>query len=286
MYVDLHIHTHYSDGVCSPAEVVAMARESDLQTIAITDHDTIDALDEAMLAGKQTGINVIPGIELSIDAEMPEDGHMHILGYFIDPGNSRLNESLHFLREARKTRVLQIIEKLRGLGIELSYEAVEQIAGESESPGRPHIASALIENGAISSRREAFEKYLAKGAPAYVEKKKLNPQEAIGLIREAGGIAVLAHPVLCGFKKESEIYSLIIKLKEIGLQGIEAYYPMHDPDQTAIYLKIARELGLAVTGGSDFHGYEDRKNIINQLKLNSNIYTELFRHYQKIKKEN
>jgi len=247
--IDLHTHSTASDGSLSPGELVAYAKRKKAAAIALTDHDTIEGLEAALTAGKEQGLEVIPGLEIS--AQYPE-GTMHILGYYIDPSAPQLNRELQRLQDARKERNPKIISKLQSLGVPISFDQVQALA--KGQIGRPHIAQALLQIGAVSSFEEAFQKYLAKGAPAYVEKFRFSPRKSISLILRAGGIPVLAHPFTLNYTSLRDLKVLVEKLKAEGLNGIEVLYSEHTPDQTRDYFSLVKELNLIYTGGSDFHG--------------------------------
>jgi len=249
-FVDLHTHSTASDGSLPPREVVRLARERGLAAVALTDHDTIDGLEEAVAAGAELGVEVIPGVEIS--AKHP-GGSMHILGYFLDWQSRTLAARLAVLQQARAERNPRIIAKLNALGIPLTLAQVEAVSGGGQI-GRPHIARALWEAGFVGSIQEAFDLYLSNQGRAYVEKFRFPPEEAIAMIREAGGVAVLAHPFTLNPPDPGELRRLLRDLAALGLAGVECYYPEHTPEQEALYLELARELKLAVTGGSDFHG--------------------------------
>jgi predicted metal-dependent phosphoesterase TrpH len=247
--IDLHIHSTASDGSLSPEEVVVYAKRRGAAAISLTDHDTIEGLEAALSAGKVQGLEVIPGLEIS--AQYP-GGSMHILGYYIDPSDPHLNQELRRLQEARRERNPKIISKLQSLGFPIDYNQVQAIA--KGQIGRPHIAQVLLIIGAVSSLEEAFQKYLGKGAPAYVEKFRFSPSESISLIIQAGGIPVLAHPFTLSYPSLRDLKILIEKLKDHGLKGIEVLYSEHSADQTRDYFSLVKELDLIYTGGSDFHG--------------------------------
>ncbi len=249
-YIDLHTHSNASDGSLPPVEVVRLARERGLKALALTDHDTIDGLAEAVAAGDKYGVEVIPGVEIS--ARHP-GGSMHILGYFLEYKDPLLAQRLAVLKQARKDRNPQIIAKLNALGIPLTIETVERISGQGQM-GRPHIARALYEGGYVRSLQEAFDIYLGNEGKAYVGKFRFPPAEAMDMIREAKGVPVLAHPFTLGLRNPKDLRERLEELKNLGLAGIEVFYPEHSPEQKALYLALARELGLLVTGGSDFHG--------------------------------
>ncbi len=248
--VDLHVHSNASDGTFAPAEVVRLAKEGGLKAVALTDHDTTDGLAEAEAAGRTLGIEVIPGVEVS--ARFATNS-MHILGYFIDYHDGALEERLGVLKGARAERNPKIIAKLNDLGIKVTMAQVEQISGGGQV-GRPHIARALMEGGYVRSIQQAFDIYLRNGGKAYVPKFRFQPEVALAMIREARGLPVLAHPFTLGLGSAMALKNLLQELKAVGLAGVEVFYSEHTREQEALYLKLAREVGLLVTGGSDFHG--------------------------------
>jgi predicted metal-dependent phosphoesterase TrpH len=248
--IDLHTHSNASDGTFAPAEVVRLAKVGGLKALALTDHDTIDGLAEAVAAGGTYGVEVIPGVEVS--ARFP-GGSMHILGLGIEYGNGHLGERLAVLQKARAARNPQIIAKLNGLGVKITLEQVEKISGQGQM-GRPHIARALMESGYVRSIQEAFDIFLRNDGKAYVPKFRFPPQEAIAMIRDVQGVPVLAHPFTLNLGSAFALKNTLTELKALGLAGIEAIYAEHSPEQEALYLKLAGELGLLVTGGSDYHG--------------------------------
>lgn len=247
--VDLHLHTTFSDGSLTPTAVVALAKKANVTALAITDHDIMDGLPEAIQAGAELGIEVIPGVEIS---SRYGDSELHMLGYFLEWTDPELNRRLAQLRDSRHTRNPRIVQKLNELGLDLTYEEVTTLAGTA-SVGRPHIARVLMNKGYVTSAKEAFDRYLANGAAAYVARDLPTPAEAIAWIRGAGGVPVLAHPT---WVKESPegLFKLCEKLKLEGLGGIEVHYSTHTKRQTDEYLSLAKQLDLLVTGGSDFHG--------------------------------
>jgi 3',5'-nucleoside bisphosphate phosphatase len=247
---DLHIHTTASDGTMSPAGIVRYAKEKGLRVIAITDHDTIEGLQEGIREGEKVGLEVIPGVELSADASK---GTMHLLGYYIDPACSELADKLRVLQQARMERNLAIVEKLRALGIPIELSEVKA-APEHGQIGRPHFAHTMVQKGYAQNIQDAFDRYLGKGRPAYVEKFRFTPEEAMHFIRKAGGITVLAHPFTLNQPEPADLDALIGELKEKGLDGIEVYYPEHSDGQRKLYRDVAQKYGLVISGGSDFHG--------------------------------
>ncbi|OGP82741.1 MAG: hypothetical protein A2Z08_08910 [Deltaproteobacteria bacterium RBG_16_54_11] len=248
---DLHLHTTASDGTMSPAEIVRYAKGKGLRVIAITDHDTIEGLQEGMHEGDKVGLEVIPGVELSADAPR---GTMHLLGYYIDPACSELADKLMVLQQARMERNLAIVEKLRGLGIPIELSEVKE-APEHGQIGRPHFAYAMVQKGYAQNIQDAFDRYLGKGRPAYVEKFRFSPEEAMHFIRKAGGITVLAHPFTLKQPQPADFDAFIGELKREGLDGIEVYYPEHSDGQRKLYRDVAQKYGLVISGGSDFHGF-------------------------------
>ncbi len=247
--IDLHLHTTHSDGSQSPAEVVRLAHEADVSALAITDHDITTGLPEAIAAGQELGIEIIPGIEIS---SRHGESELHVLGYFIKWQEAQLNERLMTLRESRHRRNPQIIELLQAAGIDITYDEVRAAAG-SDSVGRPHIARVLMDKKVVTTAKEAFDRFLAEGKAAYVPRDLPCPEDAIRWIKDAGGLAVLAHPTWVK-TTEGTLTDVARRLKEQGLDGVEVHYSTHTPRQTRTYLSLAKQLGLLVTGGSDFHG--------------------------------
>ena len=255
--IDLHSHTTASDGSLTPAQLVRAAKSQGVGVLAVTDHDTVDGLPEAIAEGERLGVRIIPAIEIS---SLYEDTELHILGYFIDREDPRLTTALATFQASREDRNPRIIEKLRELGCELTYDEVKAVAG-SGTVGRPHIAQVLMRKGYVQSVAEAFEKYLADGGPAYITRALPSPAEAIALIREVGGIPSLAHPVYITRLAEP-FEQVCATLKGHGLVGLETLYSSHTPQQTERFLSIAREHGLLPTGGSDFHGDAKPGNLV------------------------
>lgn len=245
---DLHMHTTHSDGVFSTSELVRKAKDAGLAVISITDHDNVGAVDEAIELGKVAGIEVIPGVELSAGVGEHE---VHILAYFFDHTNQHLLDYLTFFRIERVKRAERIVEKLNGLNVPLKINAVLERAGTG-SVGRPHIATALFEEGLTDSYHEAFYKYIGNGKPAYEKKYQVSPEAAIELISSAGGLSFIAHP---GNALDETV--LLEFIKE-GVDGIEVIHPSHSPERVMHYSGIVNEYFLLASGGSDFHG--GRKN--------------------------
>lgn len=248
MRVDLHLHTTASDGQLSPAEIVHKAAELGLSVIAITDHDSVEGVEPALAAAKDfPGLSVIPGVELSTDIP---GGEVHILGYFINHRDQGLKRSLESLRNSRQERGRKIVAKLAQLNIDVDWQRVLELAAGA-SVGRPHIAQAMMERGYISSLREAFSKYIGRNGPAYVERERLTPPQAVELVLRAGGLPTLAHPA-----DIEGLESLIPRLKQAGLVGLESYYDGYSKETISWLNGLARDHGLIPCGGSDYHGSE------------------------------
>jgi len=246
--VDLHIHSTASDGRLNPADIVRQAAEQGLSAIAIADHDSVDGIVPALVAAKAfPELRVIPAIELSTD--VPQ-GEVHVLGYFIDYADREFQVTLERMRHSRLHRAQGMIAKLKNFGIYIDWERVQEIAGTG-SMGRPHIAQAMLEKGYITSFKEAFDKYISRDGPAYVEREKMTPVEAVELLLQVNGLPVLAHPFTA---KNPEM--LIAGLRAAGLIGIEAYYDGYTADEISRLVSLAGKYGLIVTGGSDYHGLE------------------------------
>ncbi len=247
--IDLHLHTTHSDGSFSTREVMDFATQAGVAALASTDHDIVDGVPEATAIGKELGIEVVPGVEIS---SRLGDSELHILGYFLDWTDPLLAERLKTLRDSRHLRNPRIVQRLNELGISITYDEVRALAG-TESVGRPHIARLLMEKKLVTSAKEAFDRYLANGRPAFVDRDLPEPAEAVRWIREAGGVPVLAHPTWVRTSADG-LRALVRDLKAVGLGGIEVHYSTHTPSQTTEYLDLAKHCDLLVTGGSDFHG--------------------------------
>lgn len=248
--IDLHVHTNASDGTYSPREVVRLAAERGLGAVAITDHDTVAGVSEAQDEGGVAGVEVIAGVELSCQADF---GILHILGYFVEPDHPEFSEALLDLRRGREERIPRIVSKLEKLNVRVSLEQVMEQA-QGGAPGRPHVANVMVKQGYANSIQDAFDRYLRKGAAAFVPKDKLPPQEAIRLILACDGVAALAHPYSLTRGNSIDLKALLSRLISYGMQGIEVYYPRHSSEETDRFLRLAREMDLAITGGTDFHG--------------------------------
>ncbi|HEX4794570.1 MAG TPA: PHP domain-containing protein [Humisphaera sp.] len=262
-YIDLHCHSTASDGTFAPADVVGLAQKRGLSAMSLTDHDTIGGIAEASAAASAAGIDFIPGIEIS--AEFPHPGTMHILGYGVDPNSDSLRNLTRQLLEGRDNRNPRIIKKLQEHNVAITMEEVEQEAskGKTAEPGaeakplvvgRPHIAAILMRKGYVSSIKQAFDKYLAPGGLAYFDKERLTPRQALEMIRESGGLPVLAHPVQLRTENDAQLDRIVKDLLDLGLAGLEVIHSDHDAALVEKYSALADRYKLLKTGGSDFHG--------------------------------
>ena len=248
MELDLHIHSNVSDGALDPAAVVALAARANLDVIALADHDTVLGVGEAVSAGRAHQVHVIPAVEVSVNSEQAD---IHILGYFVDPSSEALLSHSREAAQQREIRLHLMLERLAGEGVELSFEEVQAVrtaAPGAGTIGRAHLAQAMVRAGYVTHFAEAFDRYIGNERDAYVPLRLLTPLEAMGLIDGAGGIAVWAHPPI------RHLRELLPELVECGLRGLEAYRPRTPPWRVAEIERIAREWGLLVSGGSDWHG--------------------------------
>jgi len=257
MFADLHLHTNFSDGTYTPEELVAQAAKNHLAAIALTDHDTVEGCERAAIACKAAEIEFIPGAELTAEQN---DNEIHILGYFLDTHNKKLLEEIAKFQAVRQQRIHEMVARLNALNVPLKVEDVIALAN-CRSPGRPHVARALVKAGFVASLDEAFERFLKKHRPAFVPKAKISSQVAIELIHQANGLAVMAHP---GLNRTDEV---IPDLVEAGLDGIECFHTKHSTAVSEHYLEIADKYNLLVTGGSDCHGMSKGKPLIGTVKL-------------------
>lgn len=246
--VDLHSHSTASDGSLCPAELAAAAAEAGLVGLALTDHDTVDGLAEFQAAGRALGLAALGGVEISL--EHPS-GSMHLLAYNLS-GQETVPEALSRLKKFREERNRKMLERLAGLGCRLSWDRLKELSGGGQL-GRPHFAALLVEDGYCRSREEAFERFLGRGRPGYVDKVRLSSREGLAMVRRAGWVPALAHPVSLNLDPAG-LRAAVCALKDEGLAALEAVHPSHNPDQTLFLKKLARDLDLAVTAGSDFHG--------------------------------
>ena len=248
--IDLHCHTTASDGIKSPTDLIEYAKSVGISTIAITDHDTISGIDEALKAGKRYNVQVIPGIEFSIDYHQ---GSFHLLGLFIDHTYKPLIEKVEYLAKCRETRSERIVDDLIKHNITISNKEIQKEANGG-SIGRPHIARVLIKQGYAKDMKEVFSNFLIKGKPGYIKKEKIQLADAFSLIEKAGGISILAHPISLEYSDSNEFDLFLNKLIKLVLNGIEVYASMHCEKDIEIYSQFTKKYDLLMTGGSDFHG--------------------------------
>ena len=256
-FADLHLHTQFSDGTFTPEELVLRAQNCGLACIALTDHDTVEGCARAAAACAAVQMEFISGAELTAEHE---DTEVHILGYFLDTQNPVLLERIAKFQAVRQNRIREMVAALNRLGIPLKAESVFALAN-CKSPGRPHVARALVKERLIGHLDEAFEKYLKKGRPAWVPKTKMSALEGVELIHQAGGLAVMAHP---GLNRSDDIIPALVKA---GLDGIECFHTKHSTVMAERYLEIAEKYHLLVTGGSDCHGFSKSKPLIGTVRV-------------------
>ena len=256
-FVDLHLHSRYSDGTYAPEEVAAQARRYELAAIALTDHDSVEGCADAERACRALGVEFVVGIELTAEQEGNE---LHILGYGFDPQNARLLMEIARFQEVRQNRIREMVERLNRIKVPLAVDAVFALAN-CRAPGRPHVARALVAAGLCRNLDEAFERFLKKHRPAWVPKFKMSGEKALELIHQAGGVAVLAHP---GLNHTDEVISGMVAA---GLDGIECFHTKHSTTTAEYYLQLADRFNLLVTGGSDCHGMSKGKPLIGSVKV-------------------
>ena len=247
--IDLHCHSTFSDGSLTPEQLIEEAAKIGLLALALTDHDTTAGLPRFLAAATGTSVRAVPGVELSVDCS---HGVMHMLGYWMDVDNPELVRQMEWIRNGRDMRNRAMLEKLNALGFAMSWEDVQSFAGE-DVVGRPHFAQVMLQKGYAKDKNEAFDQWLGDGKPAYVDRPRLTAEVAVALVRQAGGVAVLAHPFTLRVGKEA-MAKLFGDLAAAGLAGVECYYSEHSADLTKEYLAMAQQANLVPTGGSDFHG--------------------------------
>jgi predicted metal-dependent phosphoesterase TrpH len=269
--IDLHMHTTYSDGANTPLELIKKVKKRNINIISITDHDSINGIEEAITIGNDFGVEVIPGVEISTDVE---DREVHLLGYFIDINNAELKKYLSFFRDERYQRALRMIKKLNNLGFDIAIDDVLKFT-KGAAIGRPHIALAMLHKGIVDEYYTAFSKYLYDGGPAYERKIHVSPQSALKIISDAGGLSFIAHP---GHLKESVLMNLI----NSGVDGIEVIHPSHNDYQKKFYRGIVSQYCLLESGGSDYHGGKrnDDENL-GRFLFSYEHYAEMIRMLKK-----
>jgi predicted metal-dependent phosphoesterase TrpH len=243
--IDLHTHSRASDGEFTAAEVAEKAHAAGIAVWALCDHDTVAGLADASAAAQARGIRLVPGIELSAFLDSKE---IHLLGHFVDPAHRSVREFEDLLADHRRVRMTQIVSKLAGLGVRIRVEDIEKWSG-GKTIGRPHVARAIVEAGGVTNVKEAFDRYLGEGRPAYVPRYRLEAEEAVKLVRGAGGTATAAHPGVSKLERHD-----LVRLRAAGVDGLEVHHIDHVPSQREKYLRIADELGMVPTAGSDYHG--------------------------------
>jgi predicted metal-dependent phosphoesterase TrpH len=270
--IDLHCHSTASDGTLPPADVVQLAVRSGLSALALTDHDTIGGIAEAADEAKKVGLDFLPGIEIS--AEFPHPGTMHILGYGVDPTSPSLKNLTDQLIAGRDNRNPQIVAKLNEMNVAVTMEEWEAEA-KGKVLGRPQLAAILLRKGYVSSIKQAFDKYIGQGAPAYADKERLTPKQALQMIRESRGLPVLAHPIQLRTTNDGEFDRIVKDLVDLGLAGVEIIHSDHDAAWVEKCTSLADRYGLLKTGGSDFHG-TNKKDIELGVARGRRIPRELF----------
>jgi len=256
-FADLHLHTQFSDGTFTPEELAGHGARLGFAAMALTDHDTVEGCARMAAACAAAGIEFIAGAELTAEHNGTE---LHLLGYFLDTHNERLLAEIAKFQTTRQNRIREMVARINDLNVPLAVESVFALAN-CKSPGRPHVARALVQAGLVSSLDEAFDRYLKKNRPAWVPKAKVSALEAIELVHQAGGLAVMAHP---GLNRTDEIIPTVV---DAGLDGIECFHTKHSSAMTDRYLQIADKYHLLVTGGSDCHGFSKSKPLIGGIKL-------------------
>ncbi|HEU6447815.1 MAG TPA: PHP domain-containing protein [Verrucomicrobiae bacterium] len=256
-FADLHLHTNFSDGTFTPEELVLQAQKAGLACIALTDHDSVEGCERAAIAAAKVNMEFISGTELTAEYD---DIEVHVLGYFLDTRNEKLLAEISKFQNVRQNRIHQMVARINELGVPLEAESVFAIAN-CKSPGRPHVARAMVKAGFVSHMDEAFEHFLKKGRPAWVPKSKISALDAVNLIHHAGGLAVIAHP---GLNRSDEIIPDLVKA---GMDGIECFHTKHSTMMSERYLEMADKYHLLVTGGSDCHGFSKGKPLVGTVKL-------------------
>jgi predicted metal-dependent phosphoesterase TrpH len=250
--IDMHMHSTYSDGIRTPSELIVMAKSKGLAGIALTDHDSMEGFPELSAVAAPAGVEVMTGVELSCEYNGKD---LHVLGYGADTGNVPLQGLLREFRGARERRGIRIVEKLAEQGVHIDMARVMAKAGLG-ALGRPHIAEALVEAGYVTDHAQAFARYIGEGCAAYVDKYKMQPSQAVASIQAAGGLAFIAHP---GYYMED--FDKFLHLLDEGFDGVEVFHPYHIPPVITRLLALARDRGLLISGGSDFHGFAGRDNM-------------------------
>jgi predicted metal-dependent phosphoesterase TrpH len=256
-FADLHLHTQFSDGTFTPEELAGHGARLGFAALALTDHDSVEGCARMAAACAAAGIEFIPGAELTAEHN---DTELHVLGYFLDTQNQKLLAEIAKFQAVRQNRIREMVARINEMGVPLEADSVFALAN-CKSPGRPHVARALVKAGLVSNLDEAFERFLKKNRPAWVPKAKVSALEGIDLIHQAGGLAVMAHP---GLNRTDEVIPALV---DAGLDGIECFHTKHSTAMSERYLEIAEKFHLLVTGGSDCHGFSKGKPLIGTVKL-------------------
>jgi hypothetical protein len=267
-FADLHLHTYFSDGTFSPEELVGHGHRLGFAALALTDHDSVEGCARMTAACQAAGIDFIPGTELTAEHN---DTEIHLLGYYLDTENQTLLTEITKFQAVRQNRIREMVARLNGLNVPLKVESVFALAN-CKSPGRPHVARALVKAGLVGNLDEAFERFLKKNRPAWVPKAKMSALEAVELIHQAGGLAVMAHP---GLNRTDDVIPVLV---EAGMDGIECFHTKHSTAASERYLEMADKFHLLITGGSDCHGFSKGKPLIGTVKLP-------YDHVQKLKQK-
>jgi predicted metal-dependent phosphoesterase TrpH len=275
-FIDLHMHTWHSDGVYGPARLLDTVREKQLAAFSVTDHDTLEGYHEIKKLLQDSDPELIPGVELSVEFDSQD---MHLLAYCFDPDNNALVSAIEDFQEKRNQRGRMMVEKLRGMGLNMDFEAVEKTAN-GPAIGRPHVAEAMFNEGLVETYEEAFYKYIGNGRPAYVPKVRFLPVDAFKLVHEAGGVVVMAHPMIGAMHRHIE------ELSGMGLDGIEIYHCRHEKHHVKRLRHLAERFGLVATGGSDFHGRDEREAEIGSLNVPAELSEKLKIRGQQIRGSN
>ena len=251
---DLHLHTTFSDGRLTPTQLVELCADRGIRYAAVTDHDSTEGIGEALEAARRfRDLEIIVGVELSTDVQ---DSEIHLLGYFVDHEDDELQGTLSTFRDGREGRARKMVERLDEMGLPVPWERVEELSGGG-AIGRPHIAQAMVEAGYIEYPKDAFDRYLGRNGPAYVERARLTPAEAVRMVVSNGAVPVMAHPTFSVPRMDdegvAELRRILVELRGEGLAGMEVYYGVYEPDTVALLKSMADELGLIACGGSDYH---------------------------------
>jgi predicted metal-dependent phosphoesterase TrpH len=268
--IDLHTHSTASDGLLTPTQLIAHARDLGLYALSLTDHDTVNGVEEAIKAGKDMGVKVIPGVEISADFS---PGTMHIVGLGLNLGNPVLKEKLEFLQQARRDRNPKIIRQLKAAGMDINFEEV-QAEAKGGQIGRPHFAAVILRKGLAKDWDDVFDTWLGKGKPGYVDKERFGSKDAVDMIHAASGKAVIAHPVQLQLP-DKELEVCMDRLVKEGIDAIEVFHSDHGRREEEFYMSLAKRHGLKVSGGSDYHGFKDKPVELGVPAVDAGILEEL-----------